>query len=76
MTRINTPWLIKSCEWDESLKLKAISWLCKKTNKSILKLTEEDYNRNGMSELLAIEGNYYDLNIKIFNHFQNKITAY
>ena len=76
MTRINTPWLIKSCEWDESLKLKAISWLCKKTNKSILKLTEEDYNRNGMSELLAIEGNYYDLNIKMFNHFQNKITGW
>ena len=68
MTRINTPWLIKSCEWDEPLKLKAISWLCKKTNKSILKLTEEDYNRNGMSELLAIEGNYYDLNIKMFNY--------
>ena len=76
MTRINTPWLIKSCEWDKSLKLKAISWLCKKTNKSILKLTEEDYNRNGMSELLAIEGNYYDLNIKMFNHFQNKITGW
>ena len=76
MTRINTPWLIKSCEWDELLKLKAISWLCKKTNKSILKLTEEDYNRNGMSELLAIEGNYYDLNIKMFNHFQNKITGW
>ena len=50
LTRINTPWLIRSCEWDEPLKLKAISWLCKKTNKSILKLTEEDYNRNGMSE--------------------------
>ena len=76
MTRINTPWLIKSCEWYKPLKLKAISWLCKKTNKSILKLTEEDYNRNGMSELLAIEGNYYDLNIKMFNHFQNKITGW
>ena len=76
LTRINTPWLIKSCDWNESLKSKAISWLCKKTNKSILKLTEEDYNRNGMSELLAIEGNYYDLNIKMFNHFQNKITGW
>ena len=76
LTRINTPWLIKSCDWNESLKSKAISWLCKKTNKSILKLTEEDYNRNGMSELLAIEGNYYNLNIKMFNHFQNKITGW
>ncbi len=76
LTRINTPWLIKSCDWNESLKSKAITWLCKKTNKSILKLTEEDYNRNGMSELLAIEGNYYDLNIKMFNHFQNKITGW
>ena len=49
---------------------------CVKTDKSILKLTEEDYNQNGMSELLISEGNYYDLNIKMFNRIQNTITGW
>ena len=29
-----------------------------------------------MSDLLALEGSSYDLNIKMFNHFQNTITGW
>ena len=36
--------------------------------KSILKLTDKDYNTNGMSGLLMQEGAAYDLNIKMFNN--------
>ena len=39
-------------------------------------MTEEDYNLNGLSELLMLEGNYYDLNIKMFNRVQNTITGW
>jgi len=39
-------------------------------------LTEEDYNLNSLSELLIKEGNYYDLNIKMFNRVQNTITGW
>ena len=54
LTRIKTPWLVTNCDWDENNRSKAISWLCKKTGKSVLKLTDEDFNQNGMSDLLAL----------------------
>lgn len=77
LTRIKTPWNTGNCDWsDLSNQCKAVYWLCEKTDKSILKLTEEDYNQNGMSELLILEGNYYDLNIKMFNRLQNTITGW
>ena len=76
LTRIKTPWLVSSCEWDEANRSKAISWLCKITGKSILKLTDEDYNQHGMSDLLAVQGSGYDLNIGMFNRLQRSITGW
>ncbi len=76
LTRINTPWLVGPCVWDEKLSSKAIIWLCQNTGKSILKLIDEDYNDNGMSSLLAEEGSSYDLNIKMFNKVQHTITGW
>ena len=76
LTRIKTPWLVSSFEWDEANRSKAISWLCKITGKSILKLTDEDYNQHGMSDLLAVQGSGYDLNIGMFNRLQRSITGW
>ena len=76
LTRFKTPWLVGPCDWTELLKRKAIVWLCETTEKSILKLTDEDYNKNGLSDLLALEGTSYGLNIKMFNHFQNTISGW
>ena len=77
LTRIKTPWITGNCDWSEHFnQCKAVYWLCEKTNKSLLKLTEEDYIQNGMSELLILHGNYYDLNIKMFNRLQNTITGW
>lgn len=77
LTRIKAPWITGNCDWSNlTNQCKAVYWLCKKTNKSILKLTGKDYNQNGMSELLILEGNYYDLNIKMFNRLQNTITGW
>jgi glucosamine-6-phosphate deaminase len=76
LTRIKTPWLVTSCVWSETLKLKAVLWLSEVTDKSILKLTNKDYNNNGMSGLLSAVGNAYDLNIKIFNKMQHTITGW
>ena len=77
LTRIKTPWITGNSDWSDPItQCKAVFWLCEKSKKSILKLTEEDYNQNGMSELLNKEGNYYDLNIKMFNRLQNTITGW
>ena len=76
LTRVKTPWLVKACNWDDPLKLKAITWLSSLLNKSILKLTDKDYNDNGMSGLLTEEVSAYDLNIKTFNTLQHTITGW
>lgn len=76
LTRIQRPWLVTSCEWNDKLIRSAIVWLCQLINKPILKLTNKDYNENGLSELLALYGSAYNVNIKIFNDLQHTITGW
>lgn len=76
LTRIQRPWLVTSCEWTDKLIRSAIVWLCLQTKKPILKLTNKDYNENGLSELLALYGSAYNVNIKIFNDLQHTITGW
>jgi glucosamine-6-phosphate deaminase len=76
LTRIKTPWLVKPCEWTDALTLKASVWLSQLTKKSILKLTDSDYNNNGMSNLLIEHDSAYNLNIKMFNNLQHTITGW
>jgi len=75
LTRNKTPWIVKPCEWTEELTAKAIVWLCSKTGKTILSLTDKDYNDNGMADLLMTQDSY-DLNIKMFNRLQHTITGW
>ncbi|MBQ0057506.1 MAG: glucosamine-6-phosphate deaminase [Bacteroidales bacterium] len=76
LTRIRQPWLLTSCEWDDQLTRRAIVWLCQQTGKSILRLTNKDYNEHGLSELVSIYGSAYNCNIKIFNDLQHTITGW
>lgn len=76
LTRIQRPWLVTNCEWNDKLIRSAIVWLCMLTKKPILKLTNKDYNENGLSELLALYGSAYNVNIKIFNDLQHTITGW
>ena len=48
LTRVETPWLTQKCEWTDYLTRKSVFWLCKKLDKPILKLTDRDYNDNGI----------------------------
>jgi glucosamine-6-phosphate deaminase len=76
LTRISRPWLVTTCEWDSKLIRRAIVWLCGVVNKPILKLTNKDYNDNGLSELITLYGSAYNVNIKIFNDLQHTITGW
>ena len=76
LTRISYPWKVTSCEWNDYLIRRAIVWLCGQTGKPILKLTNEDYNDYGLSELVALYGSAYNVNIKIFNDLQHTITGW
>ncbi|MBQ8674384.1 MAG: glucosamine-6-phosphate deaminase [Bacteroides sp.] len=76
LTRIQRPWLVTNCEWNDKLIRSAIVWLCQRLQKPILKLTNKDYNENGLSELVALYGSAYNVNIKIFNDLQHTITGW
>lgn len=76
LTRIQRPWLVTNCDWNDKLVRSAIVWLCQKLKKPILKLTNKDYNENGLGELLALYGSAYQANIKVFNDLQHTITGW
>lgn len=77
LIRVRTPWLLDSLDWtDDRLVRKAVVWLCGQTKKPILKLTDKDYNDYGLSDLLAIVGAQYKINIKVFNDLQHTITGW
>ncbi|HCC86663.1 MAG TPA: glucosamine-6-phosphate deaminase [Porphyromonadaceae bacterium] len=76
LTRISHPWLVTNCEWTSKLIRRAIVWLCGLVDKPILKLTNKDYNDNGLSELITLYGSAYNVNIKIFNDLQHTITGW
>ncbi|WP_426061882.1 glucosamine-6-phosphate deaminase [Hymenobacter sp. B1770] len=78
LTPRKTPWLQGlPCDWqDAALLRKSVTWLARTVSKPILKLTEEDYNENGLSELLAESGPAYDINIRVFNELQHTITGW
>ena len=76
LTRISHPWKVSSCEWNSKLIRRAIVWLCRCTDKPILKLTDKDYNDWGLGELVALYGSAYNVNIKVFNELQHTITGW
>lgn len=76
LTRFDTPWLVKDCVWTDKLIRKAVIWLANKLNKPILKLTEDDFNNNGMAQLAVEKGPVYNININIFNKLQHTITGW
>ena len=76
LTRFNTPWLVKDCQWTDQLIKKAVIWLSFKVDKPILKLTDDDYNNHGMSQLATQKGPAYNINLNIFNKLQHTITGW
>ena len=76
LTRVKTPWLLDSIEWDDRLIRKAVVWLCFKVNKPVLKLTNHDYMEHGMTDIITEHGSAYKVNIKVFNELQHTITGW
>ena len=76
LTRISTPWLTGKPQWTDYMIRKSVFWLCKKLEKPILKLTDRDYNDNGMSDLVTRHGPASKINIKVFNDLQHTISGW
>ncbi|MBQ8863560.1 MAG: glucosamine-6-phosphate deaminase [Rikenellaceae bacterium] len=76
LTRVKTPWLVGTCDWQPKFIRKAVVWLCGKVGKPILKLTYKDYIDNSLGQLLDVAGSYDSINIKVFNDLQHTITGW
>ncbi|HET7898378.1 MAG TPA: PIG-L family deacetylase, partial [Flavisolibacter sp.] len=76
LTRRKAPWLTEDVVWNQTMIKKAVTQLALAVGKPILKLTSNDYNENGLSELLALYGQAYDINIEVFNWLQHTITGW
>jgi glucosamine-6-phosphate deaminase len=76
LTRRRAPWLAGQVEWTQELIRKAVIWLAQHLKKPILKLTEEDYNEEGLQDLLASQGTAYNINIEVFRELQQTITGW
>jgi len=76
LSKVKTPWLSGSVHWNERARKKAVLWLSELVSKPILKLTDRDYNEHGLSELVALHGPAYTINIEIFNLLQKTITGW
>ena len=77
LTRINTPWLVGSCDWTSRFMRKAVLWLCQKVEKPILKLSYQDYLDNYLGQMLDEVTMAYDMvNIQVFNDLQHTISGW
>lgn len=76
LTRIKLPWLVGPASWTPRETRRAMVWQAFKISRPILKLVDEHYNENGLSDLLSEQGPAYQLNIRIFNQLQHTITGW
>ncbi len=76
LTRFKLPWLVGPVTWTPVETQRAVCWQSSRLSRPVLKLVDEDYNENGLSELLAEQGPAYQLNIRIFNRLQHTITGW
>lgn len=76
LTRFRSPWVLESVVWDPITIRRAVIWLSEKLNRAILKLTDSDYNEEGLQGLLAAYGSAYEINLQVFRHLQSTIVGW
>jgi glucosamine-6-phosphate deaminase len=76
LARFDQPWRVGFLEWTPTLRRKAVVWLTGQVDKPILKLVDEDYSKDSLSDLVTGHGPAYDLNIAVFNEIQHTITGW
>ena len=76
LTRIKSPWLAGEITWTPDMTKKAVVNMAIKTGKPILSLTNNDYNENGLGDLLVEKGDSYDINLEVFYALRDSITGW
>ena len=76
LTRFKSPWLTGECEWTPIMVRRAVTNLALKIKKPVLSLTNEDYNDNGLNDLLTEKGNAYEINLDVYYMLRDSITGW
>ncbi len=76
LTRFKSPWLTGECEWTPNMIRRAVTNLALKIKKPVLSLTNEDYNDNGLNDLVTEKGNAYDINLDVYYMLRDSITGW
>ncbi len=76
LTRFKSPWLTGECEWTNRMIKKAVVNLAMQLKKPVLSLTNNDYNDNGLSDLLVEKGDAYEINLHVFYLLRDSITGW
>src|SRR6202158_1229688 len=75
VTRMRTPCVVGDMKWTREKEIDAVIWLSEITEKSVLKLDENDYREHPLSSLLARHGKAGPLNGEVFNALIAKIRG-
>ncbi|MCA9246663.1 MAG: glucosamine-6-phosphate deaminase, partial [Planctomycetales bacterium] len=73
LTADSTPWLLGNVEWSDPLIKKAVLWLCDQTEKSLLKLSDDDFRDHGLHQLLRHHGPAERLAHRVFRWMMDTI---
>lgn len=76
LTRVKSPWLLHTVDWDEATIKKAVIWLALELGKPILKLMDRDYMEHGMGDIILDQDSAYNINIRVFKQLQRSITGW
>jgi glucosamine-6-phosphate deaminase len=76
LIRFKEPWLTGDCDWNTDILRKAVVKTALKLGKPILSLTDKDYNDHGLSDLLAVKGDAYEINLDVFYMLRDSITGW
>lgn len=74
LPRFKEPWSVEDPNWDDDQLLKrAVLWLCEKSGKALLKLSDEDFRQHNLHQLLRRKGPSHEICQKVFRWMMDTI---
>lgn len=73
---VATPWRTRPVEWTDEMIKRAVLWLCERTGKALLKLTDGDFRAYGLHSLLRHAGPAPEVSARVFSWMMNTIVQH
>lgn len=76
LTRFQAPWLGGYCDWNMPMMKKAIVKMALDCKKPILSLTQQDYEKYGLQDLVVYKKDVFTANLEVFYSLRDSITGW